>query len=218
MMKDFRWRWQDTLIVILGLAALTYALMNYGKLPQELPAQFGITGKVNRYWDKNIVIPLLGILGIALPLLMQFTRSIDPKRENYKKFENAYAMSRLAMGVLFNLMLVLTIAYGLGKDINVGKIANGAIGVMFLAIGNYMPQVKDNYLFGVRTAWTLASPEVWRKTHRLSGGMWMLGGLLILTGAFLSGVWSQVLTITALVLAIIVPILYSWIISRQLKS
>lgn len=218
MMKDFRWRWQDTLIVILGLAALTYALMNYGKLPQELPAQFGITGKVNRYWDKNIVIPLLGILGIALPLLMQFTRSIDPKRENYKKFENAYAMSRLAMGVVFNLMLVLTVAYGLEKDINVGKIANGAIGVMFLAIGNYMPQVKDNYLFGVRTAWTLASPEVWRKTHRLSGGMWMLGGLLILTGAFLSGVWSQVLTITALVLAIIVPIIYSWIISRQLKS
>lgn len=218
MMKDFRWRWQDTLIVILGLAALTYALMNYGKLPQELPAQFGITGKVNRYWDKNIVIPLLGILGIALPLLMQFTRSIDPKRENYKKFENAYAMSRLAMGVLFNLMLVLTVAYGLGKDINVGKIANGAIGVMFLAIGNYMPQVKDNYLFGVRTAWTLASPEVWRKTHRLSGGMWMLGGLLILAGAFLSGVWSQVLIISALVLAIVVPILYSWIISRQLKS
>lgn len=218
MMKDFRWRWQDTLIVILGLAALTYALMNYGKLPQELPAQFGITGKVNRYWDKNIVIPLLGILGIALPLLMQFTRSIDPKRENYKKFENAYAMSRLAMGVLFNLMLVLTVAYGLGKDINVGKIAIGAVGVMFLALGNYMPQVKDNYLFGVRTAWTLASPEVWRKTHRLSGGMWMLGGLLILAGAFLSGVWSQVLIISALVLAIVVPILYSWIISRQLKS
>lgn len=218
MMKDFKWRWQDTLIVILGLASLTYALINYGKLPQELPAQFGITGKVNRYWDKNIAIAVSALLGIALPLLMQFTRSIDPKRENYKKFENAYAMSRLAIGVLFNLMLVLTVAYGLGKDINVGKIAIGAVGIMFLALGNYMPQVKDNYLFGVRTAWTLASPEVWRKTHRLSGGMWMVGGVLIFAGAFLSGVWSQVLIIAALVLAIVVPILYSWIISRQLKS
>ncbi|WP_042131029.1 SdpI family protein [Paenibacillus sp. RS8] len=217
-MKDFKWRWQDTLIVILGLASLSYALINYGKLPQELPAQWGITGKVNRYWDKSIAIPLWGILGIVLPLIMQFTRSIDPKRENYKKFENAYAMSRLAIGVLFNLMLVLTVTYGLGKDINVGKIAIGAVGVMFIALGNYMPQVKDNYLFGVRTAWTLSSPEVWRKTHRLSGRMWMVGGLLIFGGAFLSGVLSQALIIAALVLAIIVPVLYSWIISRQLKS
>lgn len=93
-------------------------------------------------------------------------------------------MSRLAIGVLFNLMLVLSIAYGLGKDINVGKIAIGAVGIMFIALGNYMPQVKDNYLFGVRTAWTLANPEVWRKTHRLSGIMWMIGGLLIFAGAF----------------------------------
>lgn len=192
--------------------------INYGKLPQELPAQWGITGKVNRYWDKNIAIFMFGILGIVLPLIMQFTRSIDPKRENCKKFENAYAMSRLAIGVLFNLMLVLTVAYGLGKEINVGKIAIGAVGVMFIALGNYMPQVKDNYLFGVRTAWTLSSPEVWRKTHRLSGRMWMIGGLLIFWGAFLSGVLSQTLIITALVLVILVPVLYSWIISRQLKS
>ncbi|WP_340033678.1 SdpI family protein [Paenibacillus sp. FSL E2-0202] len=218
MMKDFKWRWQDTLIVILGLATLAYALINYSKLPQELPAQFGITGKVNRYWDKNIAIFVFGILGIVLPLIMQFTRSIDPKRDNYKKFENAYAMSRLAIGMLFNLMLVLSIAYGLGKDINVGKIATGAVGIMFIALGNYMPQVKDNYLFGVRTAWTLANPEVWRKTHRLSGIMWMIGGLLIFAGAFLSGALSQLLIITALVLAIIVPILYSWMISRPLKS
>ncbi len=80
-MKDFKWRWQDTVIVILGLASLGYALVNYGKLPDQLPAQFGITGKVNRYWDKNVAIPVWALLGIALPLLMQFTRSIDPKRQ-----------------------------------------------------------------------------------------------------------------------------------------
>jgi hypothetical protein len=141
-------------------------------LPQELPAQFGITGKVNRYWDKNIAIFVFGIFGIQLLLIMQFTRSIDPKRENYKKFENAYAMSRLV----------------------------------------------DNYLFGIRIAWTLSSPEVWRKTHRLSGGMWMIAGLLILIGVFLSGALAEILIITAIILAVVVPILYSWMISRPLKS
>jgi len=108
--------------------------------------------------------------------------------------------------------------YGLDKDINVGKIAIVALGLMFIAIGNYMPQVKDNYLFGVRTAWTLASPEVWRKTHRLSGAMWMIAGLLIAIGGVLTGTLSIILIVTALVLAIVVPILYSWVISRPQKA
>lgn len=217
-MKDFKWKWQDTVIVILGLASLVYALINYSKLPDQLPSSIGITGKVNRYWGKNEIIATFSLLGIALPLLMQFTRSIDPKRENYKKFENAYAMIRLAIGVLFNLILVLIVAYGLGKDINISKITIAAVGLMFIAIGNYMPQVKDNYLFGVRTAWTLASPEVWRKTHRLSGAMWVIAGLLIIPGAFLTEIWATTLIIMALVLAIAVPILYSIVISRQSKA
>lgn len=217
-MKDFKWKWQDTVIVILGLASLVYALINYSKLPDQLPSSIGITGKVNRYWGKNEIIATFSLLGIALPLLMQFTRSIDPKRENYKKFENAYAMIRLAIGVLFNLILVLIVAYGLGKDINISKITIAAVGLMFIAIGNYMPQVKDNYLFGVRTAWTLASPEVWRKTHRLSGAMWVIAGLLIIPGAFLTEIWATTLIIMALVLAIAVPILYSIVISRQSKT
>ncbi len=129
-----------------------------------------------------------------------------------------YAMSRLAIGLLFNLILVLSVMYGLDKDINVGKIAIVALGLMFIAIGNYMPQVKDNYLFGVRTAWTLASPEVWRKTHRLSGAMWMIAGLLIAIGGVLTGTLSIILIVTALVLAIVVPILYSWVISRPQKA
>lgn len=57
-MKNFTWKWQDTLIVILGLLSLGYALVNYGKLPDQLPAQFGITGQVNTYWSKGSVIAL----------------------------------------------------------------------------------------------------------------------------------------------------------------
>lgn len=78
-MKNFTWKWQDTLVVILGFLSLGYALVNYGRLPDQLPAQFSITGKVNTYWSKGSVIALFSFMGLIFPLAMQFIRNIDPK-------------------------------------------------------------------------------------------------------------------------------------------
>ena len=63
-MANFKWKWQDTLIVMLGLLSLGYALLNYGSLPDQLPAQFSITGKVNTYWSKGSVIALFSFYGV----------------------------------------------------------------------------------------------------------------------------------------------------------
>lgn len=217
-MNDFKWKWQDTLIVILGALSLGYALINYGRLPDQLPAQFSITGEVNSYWGKGSVIALTGFLGLAFPIGMQFVRNIDPKKENYRKFENAYKMIRLAIAILFDAMLVLTVAQGLGHNFPVSKIAMAAVGLLFVVIGNFMPQIRDNYLTGIRTPWTLANPEVWRKTHRFSGFMWMLGGLLLAFGAFMPQALSIGLIIAALLIVIIIPYVYSWFISRGIKA
>lgn len=193
-MKDFKWRWQDTVVVLVGLAAVLFALLNYSKLPDRLPVQFGIKGQVNRTWNKELAIAVWGTVGILLPLLMQFTRRMDPKRENYKKFENSYAMTRLTVGVLLNLMLVVSVLHGLGRMPNIAKLSLIAAGLLLMVIGNFLPQVKDNYLFGVRTPWTLNSPEVWRRTHRISGILWVIAGLLIIPAALLSGTVALVLT------------------------
>lgn len=217
-MKNFKWKWQDTLIVILGILSLGYALINYGKLPDQLPAQFSITGEVNTYWSKGSVISLMAFMGLIFPIGMQFFRNIDPKKENYRRFENAYKMVRLAIAVLADFLLVLCVAYGLDQDIAAGKIAMVALGILFIVLGNYLPQFKDNYFTGIRTPWTLASPEVWRKTHRFSGFMWMLGGLLIVLGAFMPKILSISMIITALLVVILLPLVYSWFVSQQMKA
>ncbi|NUU61167.1 SdpI family protein [Paenibacillus agri] len=216
-MRNIKWKWQDTLIVVLGLASLCFALFNYNALPDQLPAQFGVTGEVNRYWSKDSAIACLGLLGLLMPLLMHFIRSIDPRKENYAKFENAYAMTRLAMALLFDFIFVLVIMYGLNINLPVGKIAIGAVGILFIIIGNYMPQVKDNYFIGLHTPWTLHNPEVWRKTHRLAGGLWVIGGLLMIGAIFTGGIWNTVVIVTALVLTTLIPVAYSWMLAQRLK-
>ncbi|WNS42996.1 SdpI family protein [Paenibacillus sp. MMS20-IR301] len=218
MMKNFNWKWQDTLIVILGLISLYYAIYNYGRLPDQLPAQFSITGEVNRYWSKDTVIALLFFMGTIFPLGIQFIRNIDPKRENYGKFQSAYKMIRLAVGILCDAMLVLTVSYGLDEQFPAGKWATVGLGVLFVVIGNFMPQIKDNYLIGIRTPWTLASPEVWRKTHRFSGALWIISGLLFMLGAFMPVALSVSMIIAALVIAVVLPYIYSWLISRDIRA
>ncbi|MNW56920.1 Immunity protein SdpI [compost metagenome] len=217
-MKNFIWKWQDTVIVILGVLSLGYALVNYGRLPDQLPAQFSISGQVNTYWSKGSIIAFMGFMGLVFPLAMQFIKSFDPKKENYNKFPNAYKMIRLAIAALFDAMLVLNVSYGLDQSIPAGKFAMVALGLLFIVVGNFMPQIRDNYFTGIRTAWTLASPEVWRKTHRFSGVMWMIGGLLIVLGAFLPKSLSISMIIAALVIVIILPFAYSWLISTRSRA
>ncbi|WP_342563050.1 SdpI family protein [Paenibacillus sp. FSL R7-0345] len=216
-MKDFRWKWQDTLIVVLGVLALGYAIINYSRLPEQLPAQFSITGEVNRYWPKSTIIIQGAFLGLVLPLAMQFIRRIDPKKDNYSKFPGAYKMIRLAIAVLMDAMLVLAVTKGLNPDFAAGKLAIAVVGVLFIALGNYMPQIKDNYFTGIKTPWTLASPEVWRKTHRFSGYMWVAAGIMLVLAAFLPQTLSISLIITALLVAVIVPYVYSWLVSQRMK-
>jgi len=216
-MKNFKWKWQDTLSVILGLITLVYALINYNRLPELLPAHFGITGEVNRYWDKATLISVLGSLGVLLPVLLQLTRRMDPKRENYTKFENAHGMIRLAIAILLNSALALSVSYGLDKHIPAGKILIAVLGLMFMVMGNYMPQIKHNYFLGIRTPWTLAYPEIWRKTHRFSGILWALAGILFILASFLPKVWATSFIITGLILSIILPLVYSWLASKPLR-
>lgn len=157
-------------------------------------------------------------MGLIFPIAMQFMRTIDPKRENYTKFQSAYKMIRLAVGIICDAALVLSVTHGLDEQFAAGKWATVSLGLLFIVIGNFMPQIRDNYFTGVRTPWTLANPVVWRKTHRLSGIMWVIGGLLIALGAFMPKALSVSMIITALVIATIVPYVYSWLISRRIKA
>ena len=53
------------------------------------------------------------------------------------------------------------------------------VGILFAALGWYFSRLKPNYFIGIRTPWTLESEEVWYQTHKTSGPVWMIGGLIM---------------------------------------
>ena len=73
--------------------------------------------------------------------------------------------------------------------------------------------MKPNYFIGIRTPWTLENEETWRKTHKLGGKLWLIGGLLTILLAFVAKSNSFLAisfgTITAI--ETLVPIIYSYV-------
>ena len=86
------------------------------------------------------------------------------------------------------------------------------LGVVFIAIGNYLPKCKQNYTIGIKISWTLASEENWNKTHRLAGWVWVGGGIVMMLSGFFGILWLTFLPVAIMVL---VPLVYSYILHKK---
>ncbi len=49
--------------------------------------------------------------------------------------------------------------------------------LLFVVLGNAFGKLRPNYTIGIRVPWTLESPVVWMKTHRLGGRLMVALGL-----------------------------------------
>ena len=115
---------------------------------------------------------------------------------------------------------LVTIAAALNWNIPADRLIMGTVGVMLALIGNQLGKSRSMYLVGIRTPWTLASEEVWIKTHRLGGKLMVGAGLLIIVGAILplAPLLRAFLIGASVVAAVIVPLVYSYVLWRQEKK
>ena len=86
-----------------------------------------------------------------------------------------------------------------------------AFGLMFLVLGNSMPKVRQNSTIGIKIKWTLENEQNWNATHRFSGRLWVVGGILCMACALYpeSDVALGIFTVDVLVLAFL-PMIYSY--------
>jgi len=62
---------------------------------------------------------------------------------------------------------------------------------------------------GIRIKWTLESEENWRRTHRLAGYLWMIGGFVLIVNSFLVWFWVPVF-FGVIIVMVITPFIYSY--------
>ena len=160
-------------------------LFLYGRLPEQVPTNFGFDGTVNAYSPRSTMW-LLALLGPFMALMFQILPQIDPKRRNYPKFQKYYHQFAIFLELFLLVVFSLTLTESLRPGtVSIGRAVTALVSVLLILIGNMMGKIKHNYFFGIRTPWTLADPDVWMRTHSLGGKLWFVLGLVLLPGSFL---------------------------------
>lgn len=204
-----KWNIRRELIPLMVLLLFGIAtLIMLPKLPDSVPAHFNLNGEVDGYESKStFILTYLGMT-LGLYLLLTFVPFIDPFWKRVKERYSIFLIIRDCMLVCmlaFYLVVILS-----AKSNHLSETGMGvAFGLVFVLFGNYMPRLPRNFFFGIRTPWTLASDYVWRRSHAVGGGLWVLSGILIITlsiaGAGLKVTLVSVLTPLLLFTGLIYP-------------
>jgi len=207
---------RELMIWIITLLPLVATVVLYPSLPDKIPMHWNAAGEIDGWGGPNsaFFIPLLliglNVLFICLP-------KIDPRRSNYTMFSQAYFAFRLVF-VLFMAVMQGIILYSAFRpdDLQVGLIVPAGVGILFAVIGNFMPKFKHNYFIGIRTPWTLANEECWRRTHRMAGPVWFVGGIVMIVSSFLLPGERAFTVLIAIVIAVAaLPTIYSAVIFKD---
>ena len=202
------------LIIVLMFAASIYF---YPQLPDKIPTHWNFKGEIDGYSGKLSGAFLMPVMNIIMYGLFIFMPAIDPKKENYKLFESTYIYFRYLFHIFFLGIHGLIIAAALGYNVDTGRLVTLAVSLLLMLMGNVMGRLKHNYFVGIKTPWTLADEEVWRKTHRLGAILWTAGGLM---GVIMSLLRQSMGWVFIAVIAVMtfIPIVYSYLIFSKLKK
>ena len=196
------WVWMAVLLLA--------AVVVYPHLPERVPIHWNFQGQVDGYGSRAFGAFFAPLLCVGIYLLMLFLPLIDPKRQNYARFAGAYRLLRWGMVLFFSGLYLVTLLVSLGYLLDVGALVKAGVGMLLMLIGNFMGQFRHNYFVGIRTPWTLASEEVWDRTHRLSARLWVAAGLLLIALSPVGAVWAAYAYFALLMTVVFVPIVYSY--------
>ncbi|WP_018782041.1 SdpI family protein [Bacillus sp. 95MFCvi2.1] len=160
------------------------------------------------------MMSMVGIM-IGCYVFLNVLQKIDPKKENYEKFSKALMMINNSLLVFLFIGNIDIITNGLGYKLFINRVPELLVGILFLIIGNYLPQCKPNFFVGMRNPWTLSNEEVWRKTHRFSGKVFVALGLMMMVSIVVPAEWRSYMMLTMILIAVVLTNGYSYILYKK---
>jgi uncharacterized membrane protein len=207
-----RIRWACVSVILLSFVA---GAVLYSRLPDPMPSHWDAYGHINGYLPKPFGVFLLPTLMAAICGVFSLLPQLSPRGYRMGRFEGAYGILTLAVVCFLGVLQLFILASSSGVPIRMSTVVPGALGVLFVVMGSFMSKLTRNFFVGIRTPWTLASEEVWLRTHRLGGATFVLGGIVLVVASLLGG--GPLWVLIGVAIAALVPAVYSFIIYRRLE-
>lgn len=206
-------------VVQLSVAVIMFIVgaLLYNNLPEMVPSHWGVSGEIDSYMPKLTHLILFPSITLVLALLFPFLSRIDPRKDKYVLFKKPWIVIQMSIVVFFAYLYFITLYMAFYPSTSIIPFIYGGIGVLFVLLGNYLGKIRQNYFVGIKTPWTLDNEEVWNKTNRFGGWMFLIAGLIIFAEAFIQ--WNHVAVfIISAAAAALMPIVYSYIIFKKQKK
>jgi uncharacterized membrane protein len=200
-------------LVVAGFAVVLPA---YSGLPDPMPSHWNAAGQVNGWLPKFWGAFLIPILMAVMWLIFLVLPRISPRGFEMEPFLRAWGVLKVTvLGLMLFLDVLILRAAKHSGELSSSVMFVG-IGILFAVIGNLLGKVTRNFFVGIRTPWTLASEEVWNRTHRLAGKLFVVAGLAVVASAFLGGtIWVMVV---ATGLASLISVVYSYVLYKRIEG
>lgn len=180
-----------------------------------LPVHWGVSGEADGFLPREwaLLIPLL-MVALVWAIFYVVGRVAKPSDA---------AAGRHTAGVvitaLTGLALVLeaaTVLIGIGVAVNMVQVLGLALGVLLVILGNAMPKSQPNSFAGLRLPTTLSDAANWQATHRLTGVLCIIAGLMLIAAALLLPAPTLVWWLLGCVFApILIGVVYSLAYARR---
>lgn len=206
--------WQLLTLLALIVPSL-YLLYMWPALPAQVPSHFGLNGHADGYTSRANIWLLTLALPLGVALLFTLLPLLDPKHRLDGNSPN-FQKLRLAVVALLSSLACYSLYAALHPNTPPGRGLAVVLGLFFAFLGNYLTTVQPNYFVGIRTPWTLESPTVWARTHRVGGILFCLSGLLMAGLALvLPQAWTQTMLLVFILGTVVFCYAYSYVVFRR---
>ena len=200
------------------ILAWVLAFLALPHLPEVIPVHWGLHGEPDGFAGR-----LPGALG--LPVLTTFFMVLllvipryDSVQVSLTPFRDSYSLVILATVSMLLCVEVMALLIGLGVNVPVVTVVPVLIGLLFIVMGSLMPHIGRNTTMGIRLPWTLASEEVWKKTHEYGGRLFVAAGVVVIIGSLVTGIWATALMIVVILGTMLYVCLWSYRLAKAVPS
>lgn len=201
----------------LSIINLIASLIFIGTLPDIVPTHFDMNWQVDGIGSKwtlliLAVLPLLVSLGILLELKLR--KKDYPNRKPLQITMLILTVFFICLNwfMLWTMQGEAVIGAKMDHIPHVGYLLTIAFGLVFIAMGNYMPTITQNKTLGIKISWTLQNEQCWKLTHRFGGKVFVIAGFVLLLFAIigmLAGISTEWLLLAFWVILMAVMVITS---------
>ncbi len=204
------------ILIIISSAVLS--IFFYYKLPEVVVTHWNFAGEPNGWMSRLWASVMLPAMTVGIYLLFLGLPYLDPKKERYANFAKIYHIFKNVILLFLVLIFLISNLNNLGYNLPINIYIPLLVGILFVIMGNYFGKIKQNWFIGIRTPWTLSSNEVWNKTHRMGGKLFILGGVLIAVSGIAPITWRLPLFISAMIILAVGTFGYSYFVYYNEKK